>query len=652
MKLFFNKNGMRYGLLGLVYLLSITYSSAQERPGRRSLAEQLYNSMEYTRAATALEKLVDVKKPRAVDLERLADSYYYIKQYELAENWYARIVNQKDASQPARLRYAEVLKQQGKYTEAKAQYSEYIKAYGEDENLLKAIVGADSAVLWMKNPTRHQLKNESHINTSRAEFSVVPTSGGFLYAGEPSSLLENKSGMTGQAYLKIYTAEQQQDGTLNYPNILSESFNNSMYHIGPISTNATEDVLFVTRTYTGKDAEQFKALGSKWKKQNLELRIYRKNGDHWIEENFPYNNVKEYSLGHAVLSKDEKTLYYASDMPGGFGGVDIWFSELQESGEWGAPQNVGSVVNTNGDEMFPSIFGNAMYFASDGLIGMGGLDIFRAVGSKRVFSEPINLGYPINSPSDDFAFVQVSESEQGAYGYLSSNRTGGAGSDDIYAYTYRKPKITIILEGVTRDKSTGEVLIGTSVSLRELEGRIVAKDITDGNGMVRFQVEPNTDFRMLGEKQGYLSDSLHIAGINVIRDTVVRYTLLLQPVFKKGDKFVLENIYYDFDKHNIRPDAAKILDKLVATMRDNPTLRIELSSHTDSRGADSYNMKLSQRRAQSAVDYIVNSGIARDRLVAKGYGESRLVNKCKNGVQCTPAEHQANRRTEVEVLDY
>lgn len=652
MKLFSNEIILKYSLLILIYVLSVTGSSAQERPSRRSLAEQLYNSMEYTRAAAALEKLVDVKKPRTVDLERLADSYYYIKQYELAENWYARAVNEKDASQKARLRYAEVLKQQGKYTEAKTQYREYIKMYGEEKEMLGAIAGADSATLWMKNPTRHQLKNESYINTSRAEFGIIPTSGGFLYAGEPSSLLESRSGMTGQAYLKIYTAERQDDGTLNYPNILSESFNNSMYHVGPTSTNAKEDVLFVTRTYIGKDAEQFKASGSKWKKQNLELKIYRKSEGHWVEENFPYNNVKEYSLGHAVLSQDEKVLYYASDMPGGFGGVDIWFSELQESGEWGAPQNVGSTVNTSGDEMFPSVFGNTLYFSSDGLIGMGGLDIFKAVGSKNVFSEPINLGYPLNSPSDDFAFIQVSESDQGASGYISSNRVGGAGSDDIYSYAYRKPKITIILEGVTKDKSTGEILVGTSVSLRELGDRIVAKDITDGHGLVRFQIEPNTDFRMLGEKQGYLSDTLHVAGINAIRDTVVRYTLLLQPVFNKGDKFVLENIYYDFDKHNIRPDAAKILDKLVATLRDNPTLRIELSSHTDSCGSDTYNMKLSQRRADSAVEYIISRGIARDRLVAKGYGETRLVNRCSNGVQCTVAEHQANRRTEIEVLEY
>lgn len=636
----------------MALLLGIATVDAQERPSRRSSAEQLYNSMEYARAASALERLVDVKKPRTIDMERLADSYYYINQYELAENWYARVVEQKDASKDVRLHYADVLKQQGKYAEAKEQYQRYIATYGDQDMLRQAILGADSAISWMKNPTQHQLYNEKNINTSLAEFGLIPTSGGVLYAGEPNSILDEKSGMTGQAYLRIYSAEQHKDGSLNYANILSSAFNHSQYHVGPVSTNAAEDVLYVTRTYTGKDGEQFKAVGSKWKKQNLELKIFKKKGDQWLEADFPYNKVQQYSLGHAVLSADEKTLYYASDMAGGIGGVDIWFSELQADGSWGSPKNAGPEINTKGDEMFPSVFGNTLYFSSNGRVGMGGLDIFKAKINSGQFSIAVNLGYPINSSSDDFAFVEAFADLQGSRGYLSSNRSGGVGSDDIYSYAYTAPKITIILEGLTKDKATGAILTGTAVSLREEGGRIVSKDVTNEDGLVRFEVPANTKFRMLGEKSGYLSDSLAIAGIQATRDTVVRYTLLLQPVFTKGTKFVLENIYYDFDKHNIRADAAKILDKLVATLRDNPTLRIELSSHTDSRGADSYNMKLSQRRAQSAVDYIVSRGIARDRLVAKGYGETRLVNRCGNGVQCSSAEHQANRRTEVEVLDY
>lgn len=186
-----------------------------------------------------------------------------------------------------------------------------------------------------------------------------------------------------------------------------------------------------------------------------------------------------------------------------------------------------------------------------------------------------------------------------------------------------------------------------------MQGDIVSKGITSSDSaQIEFEITAGTDFRLLGEKKGYHADSVLVAGIQPTKDTLIRYTMQLTPVVKIGDRFILENIHYDFDKHNIRPDAAKILDRLVATMRDNPTLKIELSSHTDSRGSDSYNEKLSQRRAQSAVDYLVTRGIARERLVAKGYGEKRLLNRCSNGVDCTRAEHQANRRTEVEVLDY
>src|SRR5690606_7700565 len=304
------------------------------------------------------------------------------------------------------------------------------------------------------------------------------------------------------------------------------------------------------------------------------------------------------------------------------------------------------------DEMFPNIHGDILYFSSNGHIGMGGLDIFLAHGARSNFETPINLGHPVNSASDDFSFLIVEEDEETKYGYLSSNPMGGSGSDDIYSFNYVRPRITIVVCGLVRKKENGDLLPGSGVTLFGPQGQIVAKKLSDDQAAFTFTIEPGMDYRLYGEKQGYFPDSLTVEPIQANRDTVVRIALNLQPVFKVGDKFVLENIYYDFDKHNIRPDAALILDKLVATMRDNPTLRIELSSHTDSRGTHKYNERLSQRRAEAAVNYIVSRGIARDRLVAKGYGETRLVNHCADGVSCTPAQHQANRRTEVEVLEF
>lgn len=625
---------------------------AQEQPSRRSRAELLYDKLEYANAAAAYEKLVDVKKTRTEDMERLADSYRRINEYELAENWYSRVVSQPDHKQESLLHYAEVLKKRGRYAEASKQYLVYQEKYGNAENITRYIQGADSAVVWMKSPSLHNLRNEAAINTDLSEFSLVPTSRGVIYAGEPHGLLNNKSGMTGQSYLKVYAANRERDGELSYPNTMEGAFNSALYHVGPVAVNAAEDVLYVTRTYPGKESEKYRADGLKWRKHNLELKIYRKNGTDWSEEDFAYNNVEEYSLGHAALSTGGSVLYYASDMPGGQGGVDIWYSELQNDGSWGAPKNAGSTINSAGDEMFPSVFGDTLYFSSDGRVGMGGLDIYKSIGNRSTFSTPENLRYPLNSASDDFAYVVAANSDDIIYGYLSSNRTGGRGGDDIYSFSYSKPKFIIVLEGLTRDKDTGELLPATTVTLFHEGKEIAAKGVTDKDGRITFTLNRGEPYRLLAEKTGYHSDSTHVESLFPTRDTTVKVVMNLQPIYTVGDKFVLEHIYYDFDKHNIRKDAALILDQLVATMRDNPTLRIELSSHTDSRGSDSYNEKLSQRRAQSAVDYIVTRGIARDRLVAKGYGEKRLVNRCSNGVPCSIADHQANRRTEVEVLAY
>lgn len=637
--------------LALSLSLAVTAAFAQEQPSRRNRADQFYKEMQYAKAAAAYENLVDVKKPSVLAMERLAHSYYYIKQYDLAENWYARVIGQKGASEEARLNYAEVLKQQGKYAEAKVQYELLAQVDGKRLGMEQAMRGADSAQVWMRNPTKHAIRNEQAVNTSLAEFGAFTTAKGVLYAAEPNSLLNVKSGMTGHAYLKAYNADRQVDGSLTHPTIMGSSLNDAAYHTGPVSSNTAEDVLYVTRTYPGKVGERFKADGSKWNKHNLELIIYKKDGDRWVAEDFAYNNVKEYSLGHAFLSPDEKVLYYASDMPGGKGGVDIWYSNLQADGTWGTPQNAGDAINTTGDEMFPTLVGSELFFSSTGHVGMGGLDIFKAKGSKNQFSKAVNLAYPINSASDDFAYIEYSDTAEAKVGYLSSNRQGGVGSDDIYSFSWMKPKIRIILEGITRDRKTGDLLPESTVTLFGMTGTIVSKGVTNGEAFISFEVTPNTEFRLLGEKKGYHADSVLVAAVAPMKDTVIRYTMHLNPVLKVGDKFILENIHYDFDKHNIRKDAALILDRLVATMRDNPTLKIELSSHTDSRGSDSYNEKLSQRRAQAAVDYLVTRGIARERLVAQGYGEKRLLNRCSNGVACSVAEHQANRRTEVEVLD-
>ncbi|WP_262247630.1 OmpA family protein [Parapedobacter soli] len=627
---------------------------SQEQPSLRDRAEELYRRYEYANAAKLYTRLVDTRNPRLQDLERLAESYLRMKDYESAENWYARVVQQAGSSPDNLLRYGRVLKVNGKYAEARRQLESYASQTGNGPSVAVEIAGCDSALVWMATPTAHRLRNETAVNTSNSEFGVFPSGDHVYYAGEPGI----KPGMdtygwTGNAFLRIYTAPLSSGGTLGGPSLSSGGINGSEYHVGPVAAGKDGNTLYVTRTYVGKDADLKKEDGRRYRTNTLELYIYKKKDDGWIAEPFAHNNIDEYSVGHAALSPDETVLYFSSDMPGGHGGTDIWYSERQADGSWGRPVNAGPLINTVGDELFPTIAPDGtLYYSTDGLAGMGGLDVFRSTGSRGQWDAPANLRYPVNSAADDFAYVVYGEDAEGFRGFLSSDRKGGVGGDDIYSFSFDKPKVIIILMGTTSDKSTGERLAEASVTLYDGDREIVAKKRSSGSGTFEFVLEGNRSYTVLGQKEGYHADSARVSTVGITRSDTLEVALLLEPVFRVGQTFELENIYYDFDRHNIRPDAAAILDELVRTLRDNPTLKIELSSHTDSRGSHSYNELLSQRRAQSAVDYLVGRGIARERMVAKGYGETRLVNRCADGVPCSREEHQANRRTEVTVLAY
>ncbi|PPL01077.1 OmpA family protein [Parapedobacter indicus] len=650
---------MRYDLQPLFFLTLLLcmggVAFSQEQPSLRDRADELFRKYEYANAAALYVKLVDTKRPRLQDLERLGYSYVQMNDYESAENWYARVVEMAGSEAGNHLLYGDVLKANGKYVEAKQQLEEYARETGDAEAVAVAIAGCDSAVVWMADPTVHQLRNEG-INTSLSEFSVFPIGDHVYYTGEPDGYMQGagRYGWTGHSFLRVYTADRQADNTLTNSVLAIESLNNAPYHVGPVAANATGDTLYVTRTYPGKDGSITKEAGGKYRTQKLEVYVYTRLPDGtWSVEPFVYNNVSEYSIGHVALSGDGKILYVASDMPGGQGGTDIWYCERQGDGRWGEPVNAGGAINSAGDELFPNIgLENTLYYSSDGFAGMGGLDVFRSTGEKATWDKPENLRYPVNSSGDDFAYLTTYDGEEGMAGYLSSNRKDGKGRDDVYSFTYEKPKIIIILKGTTSDKASGERLPATIVTLYDGRREIVAKKNSYDAGAFEFILDGNRTYTVLGQKTGYHADSAKISTVGITKSDTLEVALLLEPVFEVGKTFELENIYYDFDKHNIRPDAAVILDELVRTMRDNPTLKIELSSHTDSRGSDTYNEALSQRRAQSAVDYLVSRSIARDRMVAKGYGETKLVNRCADDVPCSREEHQANRRTEVTVLAY
>lgn len=625
---------------------------AQEQLGLREKANKLYKEYNYASAAIIYQKLADKKKPKLTDLERLADCYHKMNDYEAAETWYSRVVQDPKSATENLLDYGSVLKNNGRYAEAKAILKEYASKTGNTKSVANEIAGCDSAIVWMANPTRHQIKNETEINTSRAEFGVFAHKDGVYYAAQPDeALLRSIDGRTGNSFLRIYSAKRNANNTLNTPLFdHNQVFNREPLHVGPITGNKAGTVYYITRTYSGKKRAQTQEEGKKYKTSNLELYIYTHNGNGWDVQPFKYNKVKEFSVGHAALSPDEKTLYFVSDMPGGLGGTDIWYCEQQTDGSWGEPKNAGSQINTEGDEMFPVIATDGtFYYSTNGLPGMGGLDVFTAKGEKGKWASVRNMRYPVNSANDDFSYVLIGNN---GMGYLSSNRKGGAGDDDIYSFSIIKSKIILALQGTVYNKKTSEELAMAAVSLISGNNELKAKKSSKDDGTFYFELAPDTDYTVLGQKEKFYADSVMISTKGITGSDTLKITLRLDPLLEKGKTIRLENIHYDFDKDNIRADAAKILNELVRTLRDNPTLKIELASHTDSRGSDAYNQDLSQRRAQSAVNYIVSRGIARERLVAKGYGETRLLNRCANGVPCSVAEHQENRRTEFTILEF
>ncbi|GHE39238.1 OmpA family protein [Sphingobacterium griseoflavum] len=632
-----------------IMLIALCPAFGQEQLTLRDKAEECYERMEYAAAIPLYEYLLQVKKPHVKDMERLASAFLYINDYEQAENWYARAVQTPRHRPEALWGYVQALRQNGKYTEAKVQLLDYQRQYGDSPRVQLAIQGCDSAIRWIASPTAHRLHNLREVNSALAEFAPFPLKDKLYYVGEPRSSGKSRSGMSGQSYLRLFTANRA-GHELSFAEPFDVTFNDARYHIGPLAASEQGDTLYVTRTAVGKHTERYRKDGRRFRKHNLELKLYVRQGEQWREEDFPYNKVEAYSVGHACLAADGQTLYFASDRPGGMGGVDIWYCIRDAKGAWGRPVNAGSMVNSPGDELFPNIFADALYYASDGFAGMGGFDIFVAQGSRGEYRTRQNLRYPINTAGDDFGMAPLLVDDDAFEGFLSSNRRGGLGSDDLYTVKLHQPSRQITLEGRAHDRKTRDGLGETMVTLFDDQGELLARKQTDEYGFFRFALQPGQTHWVFADHKGYMADSTRLAPMDNLRDTSVHVALYLAPLNKVGDKIVLENLYYDFDKHDIRPDAALVLNQVVRVMRDNPGLRIELSSHTDSRGSDDYNMKLSQRRAQAAVDYVVGRGIAADRLQARGYGESRLVNLCTEIANCSEAEHQANRRTELEVI--
>jgi outer membrane protein OmpA-like peptidoglycan-associated protein/tetratricopeptide (TPR) repeat protein len=638
------------------FLLHITFQGHAQYVLKE--ADKQYELYNYSKAIDLYEQAY--KKENTLHAaERLANAYSLMNNYVQAESWYA-IASRMQGSKPENiLGYARALQNNSKYSEAKAQYLNYIdKKKDVSAQLQEAwVASCDSALKWMKYPKSVELINQKALNSAQSDWGAVKFKEGVVFtsdrtntgldAKESTPFLKfdaaktpNKKiyGWTGNGYLKLYFKSNSTADIQLFP-----LKSGTRYHVGSASFTADYKTMYFTLTRIPGDLEKVKN-----KPSTVNVEIYSSTQDadgNWTAPvPFAYNSVNEYSVGDPFITTDGESLYFASNMPGGKGGTDVYVCEKTAAGDWGKPINLKE-INTEGNERSPVFDAkNNFYFSSDGRVGMGGLDVFRAWRAGNSIGKIENMGYPFNSPQDDFGF---SLNDAGGIVYLSSNRNNGLGNDDIYSID-QKQILAFQLTGRVFDKKTNEPIAAALVTLAKVNGSTL-KTETDDNGAYQFNLSKESEYNVSADKTSYRSDVENLATIGLTSSEVLVQDLYLEQI-EINKAIRLENIYYDFDQWSIRSDAAIELDKLVKIMNENPTIWIELGSHTDSRGKDAYNLKLSQKRAESAVQYIISKGIDKNRITAKGYGESQLLNRCANGIECNDAEHQLNRRTEFKIV--
>lgn len=652
----------RFLVLLLAFALAGTLAQAQINQ-----ADKLFKSFSYSLAIPQYLKVA--QKPGDPDRNyatvKLADCYRLVNDQLNAKAWYARVVKLPNIESINWFYYGEALRCAQEYDLAKEAYLTFA-SLNPDDPRGKAYAAFCSEIPALNDiPAYFEIKNASALNSDRSDFGPAFYNDGIIFVSDRrQNFVENKKyEWTSFNYLDIFFATPRYLDEffqeMNEPKSFSGKFNQT-YHDGPASFARHDSLIYFTRTDKGKEPKD----ADEYRTDRLKIFWSHFEGT-WSKTEAFFMNSDDYSVGHPVLTPDGNTIYFVSDMKGGLGGTDIYFSEWQ-NGQWGQPKNLGPSVNTFGDEMFPAINGDNLYFASDGLPGFGGLDLFKSTFVNGKWAKAENLGLPVNSSFDDFALVLDA---RGKKGFFSSNRPGGKGSDDIYACravdrkvkkeSQKPDSLYCVVSGFVKDKQTLNPMPGSTVFLLNTQTNKVKVLKTDSKGLFSDTITKGVFYVAKAMENKYLSDCINFK--TEISDTshqsktprdLLLDRLELNKIFKVNNMdYTIETIYYDFDKWFIRPDAETELDKLVQIMKENPVL-VELGSHTDSRGSDEYNLDLSQKRAESAVRYIVLQGIEPKRITAKGYGESQLINQCSNGVPCSPGEHQANRRTEFKVTGF
>ncbi len=600
---------------------------------------RLYDDLAYSMAIKEFQKGLSKKEfPKA--RIKLAECYRKINDLPHAEEAFAKAIQLPEAQPIHKLHYAQILMKNGKYDQSKIYLDQYLIAVPSDASAGKLRASCDSISKWMADSIKYTVQS-STLNSGQSNFAPVFYKEGVVFATDRNSKGKTFE-WTGRPFLEMYYAKGSPDNGYSSPISLTGDVN-GIYHDGPATFTSNGDTIYFTRNnYIRKKVKESE-------QEEVNLKIYEaiKKDTSWINlKEFAYNS-NEYSTGHPTLSIDGNTMYFVSDMADGLGGSDIYMSQ-KINGTWGKPVNMGPSINTPYNEMFPVVWKDSiLYFSSEGHYNFGGLDIFQSIKRSNSWSMARNAGYPLNTSYDDFG---IAMNDSGTAGLLSSNRNiNNSTQDNIYSFTVNDLRFN--LEGIAVEKASQQPLRDVKIELLNTKTNKKEIAMTAADGKFTFKLDPESEFSIVGSKDSYFTNTEIVStkGKKHSENMFVKLKMELERIVV-NKPIVLENIYYDLDKHDIRQDAALGLDKLVAILNDNPGISIELSSHTDSRADDRYNNVLSQKRAESAVNYIIARGISSSRITAKGYGEQQLINRCANDITCTEEEHQQNRRTEFKVV--
>jgi peptidoglycan-associated lipoprotein len=652
---------MKRSVLFIIILIMTAYVDVSAQKRKTERAYETYNAGEYY---DAIDQFKDAysktgksdKNARTELVFMIAECYRHINDPKNAETWYKLAVKSTYSKPDAQYWLAESMKKNGKFQQAVDEFKKYKQVAPSDARADQQIRACELALEWTRNPEAYKVEDLKDINSKESDFSPAYGRDDFsliYFTSSRDDAAGSKThGATGQSYTDIFESRIDKKAKWSTPVPVKEI--NSEFEDGTPTFSTDFREMYFTRCEAGKR-----------EKKGCIIMHSTRSGDTWSEPKNSEILPDSLVAAHPALSPDGTTLYFVSDIPGGSGRKDIWMTTRSSgSDKWSKPVNLGPDINTPGDELFPYVRNNGtLYFASDGLIGMGGLDIFKAIPQPDGSWIVQNMKPPINSYSDDFGIAFENDNERGIF---SSTRKG-KGNDDLYSFEL--PPLKFNVTGLVKDEKSGTAIPGSLVQLIASDGSNLQSETGTG-GDFKFALKADVDYIFLASKKGFLNgkEKETTKGQEKSREFMV--TIMLTAIDKPIE---LPNILYDFGKWDLRPESMVSLDKLVETLLDNPNVTIELMSHTDSRDTEAYNQDLSQKRAQVVVQYLIDKGIEAERLSARGYGEStpktvdaviiaqnpflkagsvlseQYINSLASDEQKEIA-HQINRRTEFRVL--